>query len=316
MKRTLLPTKRPYDSKVFWVLLGLNIPAAFAIIPFALNFQAAYGPPREDSASWGPLLVDRLVTIALTALLAAIGLSLANRIGLGLPFFESRLKGEPPPIRFRGLLALGALTGIGSALLISALDFGVFTSPMLSLLQELGLKSPEVTAASPLHGFLAAISAGVGEETIFRLFGLSLVAWLGGLLIHSEDGRPRPAVFWLANLLAAIVFGAAHLSAAVAIGWPLNSLVLSRTFLLNGIAGLAFGWLFLTYGLESAMLAHFFTDLGLYTLLPVIALQKGTTAKAIAGAGVAVVVALGMVWAGRTIAREPPLSDSESEPSP
>ena len=37
-------------------------------------------------------------------------------------------------------------------------------------------------------------------------------------------------------------------------------LVVTSTFVLNGIGGLAFGWLFWTFGLESAMLAHFFAD--------------------------------------------------------
>jgi membrane protease YdiL (CAAX protease family) len=36
---------------------------------------------------------------------------------------------------------------------------------------------------------------------------------------------------------------------------------------LNGLAGLAFGYLYWTRGLESAMLAHFTADLVLHVLL-------------------------------------------------
>jgi len=85
------------------------------------------------------------------------------------------------------------------------------------------------------------------------------------------------------NLVVALVFGAAHLATASAIGWPMSALVLTRTFVLNGLGGLAFGWLFWTYGLESAMLAHLFTDVALYTLLPIILLQEGQAARILAG---------------------------------
>jgi hypothetical protein len=34
-------------------------------------------------------------------------------------------------------------------------------------------------------------------------------------------------------------------------GWPIKPLVLTYTLLLNAIGGLAFGWLFWTFGLES-----------------------------------------------------------------
>jgi aryl-alcohol dehydrogenase-like predicted oxidoreductase len=52
------------------------------------------------------------------------------------------------------------------------------------------------------------------------------------------------------------------------------------------------------------MLAHFFTDVGLYTLLPIIALQVGKSGLAAAIAGVTIVVILGVSWAVWTLARE------------
>lgn len=309
MKSIRLPTGRPYDWRLFWVLFGLNVPAAFAVVPFAMNLQRAYGTPgTEGPPEWGPIIGDRIVTLAVIALLAGIGLALANRIGLGLPFVESRIQGVPPPRRFRGILAVGALVGIGGAAVILALDFGVFRSRMLDMVQELSIETPEEAMAPPLVGFLAAISAGVTEETSFRLFGLTLLAWLGGRLVRTTDDRPPAWVLWTANILFALVFGATHLTTAHAIGWPMNTLVLTRTFVLNGIGGMAFGWLFWTYGLESAMLAHFFTDIGLYTLLPVIVLQEGRVATTVAGCIVTLVVGLGVIWAARTVARE----DSEA----
>lgn len=305
MKKIVLPTRRSWNWKVFLVLLALVIPAAFAILPFAINLYSAYGEPGTAVApDWVTLVLDVLVNIALVVLLGAIGLVLANRIGLGLPFVESWVKGETPPRRFRSIVAVGALAGIGIALVILVLQIGLFRGPMQTMFQELGIEIPEEAYAPPLYGFLAAISAGITEETMFRLFGLTLLAWLGTLLFRTAEGRPTLAVLWLANILFTLAFGAAHLPTASAIGWPINTLVVTRTLVLNGIAGLVFGWLFWTYGLESAMLAHFFTDVGLYTLLPIIMMQEGQNAMILAGVGVAVVVILGLVWAGRTILLE------------
>jgi len=304
MKTLFLATHRPYNWRVFWWLVALIVLATFALIPFAMSFQSSFDLGTGEGAPRLALVVaDRIVAVALNTVLAGIGLALAHRIGLGLPFLESWARRVAPPRRFRAIVAVGGLVGIGSAVLILALDFGAFMRPTLSLCRELGIDPPKAAVAPPLYGFLAAISAGVTEETAFRLFGLSLLAWLGGLLHHGADGRPRLVVFWTANFLMALAFGAAHLPTASAIGLPMNALVLSRTFLLNGLGGLAFGWLFWTYGLESAILAHVSSDVVLYALLPLILLQEGETARIVAGAAVALALILGVIWAATTLAR-------------
>ncbi len=317
MRRVVLATGRPFNPRVFWGVVCLNVPAVFALIPFAGYLRKAYDDPGAEAFSgWGPLVADRVVVLALIAVLAGIGLALANRIGLGLPFVERWVEGASPQGRFRGVLAMGCLVGAGCAGLILLLDFRVFRAPMLSMFRELGIAAPKESVAPPFFGFLAAISAGITEETMFRLFGLSLLAWIGGLLFHTVDGRPTLGVLWAANILFALIFGAAHLADAHAIGWPMNALVLSRTFIPNGAAGLAFGWLFWTYGLESAILAHFFTDVGLYTLVPIVILREGPVAKSIAGAIVALVVLLGVAWAVRTLVRESRREVAEAEGGP
>jgi hypothetical protein len=91
---------------------------------------------------------------------------------------------------------------------------------------------------------------------------------------------------------------------AAAIGWPINALVITRTIVLNGLGGLAFGWLFWTFGLECAMLAHFLTDVILYTLIPLAAMPEGEPGKILAIAGVVVAILLTIVWACRTVIAE------------
>jgi hypothetical protein len=170
-----------------------------------------------------------------------------------------------------------------------------------AVLDRLGVTIPEEANTPPLDGLLAAISAGITEETLFRLFGLSLLAWLIGLLFHDSDGRPKLIVFWSANILFALAFGAAHLPAEAAIGLPLNPLVITSTLVLNGIGGLIFGWLFWIFGLESAMLAHILADILRHSLIPFIMMQNGETARYLSITVLSVSILATLFWAYRCL---------------
>ena len=95
---------------------------------------------------------------------------------------------------------------------------------------------------------------------------MSLIAWLGSFISKTVEGKPTGVIFWIANILAAVVFGIAHLP-AMALIIPLTPLVITRTILLNGVGGVIFGWLYWKRGLESAMVAHFSADIVLHVLL-------------------------------------------------
>ena len=47
---------------------------------------------------------------------------------------------------------------------------------------------------------------------------------------------------------------------------PLTPALITRTIVLNSLAGIAFGWLYWRRGLEAAMLAHFSTDIVLHVI--------------------------------------------------
>jgi len=54
-------------------------------------------------------------------------------------------------------------------------------------------------------------------------------------------------------------------------GSKLNPLFITRALLLNGLGGLAFGWLYWKQGLESAMIAHFSADIVLHVITTLVA---------------------------------------------
>jgi hypothetical protein len=298
MKKIILATKRHWDWKVFFVLVALIIPASFAILPYAIHMQ-------NVSFGWEMLVLDRLVNSILPlSLLGGIGLVLANRVGLGMPFIEAWVKRESGSYGFRQITALAWISAVVLVLLALFLHAVVFDPPLNALLEKTGIAIPEATAMPPLYGFLAAISAGITEETLFRLFGLSLLAWLGGLLFHDSDGRPKLIVFWTANILFALTFGAAHLPTEAAIGLPLNPLVITSTLVLNGIGGLVFGWLFWTFGLESAILAHILADIIRHSLIPLVTVQSEETARYLLITGLSVAILVTLTWACWSLMKE------------
>jgi hypothetical protein len=305
MNKIVLASKRRWNWKVFFVLVGLIIPATFAILPYLLNLQATYSETGVNaSLGWNILVLDRLINALTIILLAGIGLALANRIGLGVPFVEAWTKREPIPYRFRNIIAIAWIGAVALVLSSIFLHNVVLDPPLNAMLEKMGITIPQGASTPPMYGFLAAISAGITEETLFRLFGLSLLAWLGGLLFHDADGRPRVIIFWIANFLLALGFGVVHLQKVAVMGWPINPLVITYTLVLNAIGGLAFGWLFWTFGLESAMLAHFFADVIVYTLIPIIEMQDVGIARTVAMAGVIMVVLVAVVWAWKTLVTE------------
>ena len=99
------------------------------------------------------------------------------------------------------------------------------------------------------------IYGGVIEEVMLRLFGMSLVALVDYNIFCSGKEKPSDAALALANAVTALLFAAGHLPATAAL-IGITPLILFRCFLLNGGAGVAFGWLYRKCGLRYAMIAH------------------------------------------------------------
>lgn len=288
-----LATKRNWNWKVFLALVVLIIPASFVQMLFS-----------GMSLSGANFLIVGQGLITRMLLPAAIGLLLANRIGLGIPFVESWARQESVSRRFRYAAAVTMIAAIIVALLYQILDYGVFREPMNSQFEEVGIPPVEEFLFSPGMGFLASFQAGILEEVFFRLFGLTLLAWVGGLLFHDTDGRPRLAVLWTANIVVNLVFAAGHVATASAWGWPLTPLVITRGMLFNMISGMTFGWLYISLGLESAMLGHFLTDFVFYTMLRLPSLPASNLGWLLATTGVGLVILLALAWGWRIFRRD------------
>ncbi len=262
--------RKPFNWKIFWILVVGAAIGLVAIVPYSLALQAQAGKPVPQNLPIPlPLLAAIQLAVQLVLLFVPtilIGLFLANRSGLGLPIMEAGLRGEPVGQRLLRILPISIILGVLSSVAIIALEVYVF-GPMLNA-QLGGAAAPlTVRTAAPVawKGFLASFYGGIDEEILLRLGVMTILAWLGHFVSHKADGTPTTAIYWVANVLAAILFGLGHLP-ATSILVPLTPLVVVRAVVLNGLAGIAFGYLYYTRGLESAMISHFSADIVLHVL--------------------------------------------------
>jgi membrane protease YdiL (CAAX protease family) len=254
--------------KAFWILLAAAIIATILLLPYAMEVQSSAIDLTKLPI---PLPVVLTLQIVQNAILFAIaifgGLFFAGRVGLGTPILDSIIRGESVTDRVRSILPLSIILGVVSTLVVLGLEFFYFQPAML---KELGNTASalnlQTSQPAAWKGFLASFYGGIAEEIQLRLFVMSFLVWLGRFLSRTADGKPTNAVLWIANILAAVLFGLGHLP-TTALLVPLTPLIIARAIVLNGLIGVACGWLYWKRGLESAMISHFSADLVLHVLL-------------------------------------------------
>jgi membrane protease YdiL (CAAX protease family) len=249
-----------FSWRLFWILFGAAVLSVLAVMPMALDLLA---PILAQAQLPAPLplliLVGAIQNLALLGLMVGLGLKLGKRLGLGPKLTEAWLAGSLQRTDVRSTVSRGLMTGLGvSAILL----------PLLLLLATRLPNLPFVSAAriALWKRVLVCFYGGIYEEIFARLFLLSLFAWFLNRSWRSP-GPPRPAAFWTANAVVAVLFGLGHLPSASMV-MPITPLVVVAALLLNGIAALAFGWLYRKYNLEAAMIAHFTADFVLYVVGP------------------------------------------------
>lgn len=260
--------KNIINWKVFWILLAAAIIATILLLPYALEVQSSAIDLTKLPI---PLPLVLTLQVVQNAILFAIaifgGLFFAGRVGLGTPILDSVSRGEPVADRVRAILPLSIILGVVSTSVVLGLEFFYFQPAMLKELGEIATAlNLQTSQPAAWKGFLASFYGGIAEEILLRLFVMSFFVWLGRFISKTSDGRPTKGIFWIANILAAVLFGLGHLP-AVSLLVPLTTLVVIRTVILNGLIGIACGWLFWKRGLEAAMISHFSADLVLHVLL-------------------------------------------------
>ena len=186
-------------------------------------------------------------TVLVLALAAWAGGKLGPKLGLDAPVLRGaeRLSGIP----------LAMLAGTLATLGMVALEHAF--KPFLPE----ALQAAKQALGGPLLGFSASFYGGIIEEILLRWGVLTALA---ALLYRLRV--PLRTSLAVANVAAALIFGAGHLPAVSQLHVPLNLPLVAYIVLVNALGGVVFGWLFLRHGLERAMIAHFTADLWLHVV--------------------------------------------------
>jgi membrane protease YdiL (CAAX protease family) len=246
-------------AKLFLAIWTAGSLGELAILPYALEVQQR---AAQDLAVSLPVLIilSFVQGSVLVAAATAMGLFFATRVGFQFPVFQALLWVNPATIGWAHFvlspLAIGALT----AIVIGLADW---------LFGQAGaaVQLAQMNAIPVSKRFLAAIYGGISEEIIMRLFLMSMLVWVLARLSGSTAPLANGGLVWTANGIVALGFGLGHLPVTATVV-ELTALVVARGVVLNGIAGLVFGWLYWKRGLAAAMVAHFAADIVLLITWP------------------------------------------------
>ncbi len=246
----------------FAILYGAALFGVVCVTPYTLELgrdTLRKAKEQMHRPLWVLMLLQGAQNAVLMAVATGLGLLIAHHIGLGAPLLEGLLAGKSVTTQAQAALAPALILGAIPAVFLLILEITVFW-PRLPQAMRTAFPIPALWKR-----FLACFYGGIAEELLCRLFLLSLLAWLIGFAWHVPGGKPTLGALWLANILAAIIFGLGHLPTTASLV-KLTPLLIVRAILLNGIVGVTFGYLFWQYGLEAAMLAHFTADLVLHLI--------------------------------------------------
>ena len=248
--------KNLINWKLFFILLASCVAASVLVVPYQLALTQVK-PELSPMQIVLSAIVNALIMFAVATFL---GLFFSKKVAMGLPILEGILKKENKTKELKGILLPSVLWGILAGVLIVILSI-----PFNKMIPEFQ-GSP--VSAPAWKGFLASFYGGIAEEVLLRLFVVSLLVWITFKIKKSRDGSPTVFGVWLSIVLAAVLFGLGHLPATMQIVESLNGIIVARAVVLNGAAGIIFGWLYWKRGLESAMIAHFSTDIVLHVVTP------------------------------------------------
>jgi hypothetical protein len=222
------------------VLAGLSIFLPQGQLPSTL--------PEQELPASKPIiaLVTAGIMLVIYGGLGYLGLRLAQTVGFADLW--------DPAVTNRQRFIVPALAGLGMGIFFIGVDLIVRRLLPLDVLSH---------PPFPMS-LIASATAGIGEETIFRLFFVSFWMWLIGFVILR--GRGQRVVFWGVSVLSALAFAFGHIPSVMfilgvetiqAIPW----ILLVEIVLLNSALSLFAADYLRRYGFLAAVGIHFWTDI-------------------------------------------------------
>ena len=232
--------KTYWKTLLFFAVVGL-VGGFFVGIYQLDSFPAEMQQEIYDQGVTKTILgvVSALQSALYGIVLGALGIWFAKKIGLWKD--ETKITKKP----------------LAASLLISVVGGLALILPDLFFFGKYSEAIMDSYASKPTIPYLiATVTYGaVIEEVMLRLFMMSLVAFVLYRLFERKREKPTSAVLVISNVISALLFAAGHLPITFILLGS-SPLIIFRCFLLNGVFGLLFGWLYRKYGLRYAMIAH------------------------------------------------------------
>lgn len=248
------------DLKTALLLAAICFIGGLFLVPYQLNSMKILLPEQYeltiDSISVPfPFLVllSALQLMVVAFVFAYIGVKLSRKAGLSIPILHAIFKKDEIRIEKFGVI-LAILFGVITSFILTVADRFYYQYEI----EVIGQNEPQFS----IIGLLAGVFyGGVFEEVLMRLFFMSLFVWILMKLFRKSSSKLNKELYWIAIIVAATLFAAGHLPATELLFGELNTTIIIRCFLLNGIGGIFFGYLYWKKGIEYAILSHMFTHI-------------------------------------------------------
>ncbi len=231
--------------KVYIVMI-LVLALSNAFQSYFLLYQGAIPEGQLPAPQWVVALANAGIAVFIYGGIGLIGLWLARKLRFADIW--------DPEVNNRKRFLIPALAGAGLGMLL------VIADVIFSRFNGIGyLQHPPFPAS-----ILASLSAGIGEEIIFRLFFIPLWTWLiSSVILRGKGWEP---VFWIISVFSAIGFAFSHIPALMflygfASFTDIPPVLIFEIVLLNGAISMFAAYYFRKYGFLAAAGVHFWADI-------------------------------------------------------
>ncbi|WP_171051662.1 CPBP family intramembrane glutamic endopeptidase [Alteribacter natronophilus] len=201
-------------------------------------------PMSLETLAWLSLINPFLIAFAAVT----AGHLTVRKTGLTSFTYDWDRRGTPFFSRFLPAVKTGIAGGAAAGLIIVVAD--IIFRPWVPDELVTGGEFPGLS-----HVLMAFVYGGIVEELMIRWGMMTVIVWLIWKLFQRKREVPGTAVFWVAIFVSSFFFALGHFGVTAA-SVEMTGTVFLRMMLLNGAAGIIFGWLYWKKGLETAMAAH------------------------------------------------------------
>lgn len=187
-----------------------------------------------------------------------IGFFTAHKVGLKSVIIHPNAREKSKSEWLKGI-KLAIILGLIAGVVLRGFDY-LFQPLLPDSILEL------IKPYNGLEFMTALLYGGIVEELLVRFGFMSLLVFILWKLFDRKSAKPSNWVFIVVIFVSALLFALGHYG-ATANATEMTAFIWFRMILLNGFAGLFFGWIYWRHNLELAMLSHMFAHISMHLLM-------------------------------------------------